>query len=91
MYDVIPWKDQINCVLEYCTTDLEHIIRDTSLVLRPADVKSFLKMLLEGLAHCHASYCIHRVRLCHSLMQAVQCNNAVHSSQSHLLSVCATC
>ena len=62
LFDVFPLKDRINCVLEYCTTDLERIIADPSLTLTPADVKSFMQMLLKGLAHCHACWILHRVR-----------------------------
>ena len=62
LYDVFPLKDRINCVLEYCTTDLEQIIQDRSLTLKPADIKSFMQMLLRGLAHCHACWVLHRVR-----------------------------
>ena len=42
--------------------DLERVIQDRSLPLPLADIKSYLRMLLEGLNHCHKFGIIHRVR-----------------------------
>jgi serine/threonine protein kinase len=50
----------VNLVFEYCETDLETIILDSSAVLSPADVKCHLKMLVSAVAHCHANYVLHR-------------------------------
>lgn len=41
-------------------SDLEAIIKDKSLVLSAADIKSYMKMLLEALKSCHESHIIHR-------------------------------
>ena len=38
------------------------MIQDRSLPLPLADIKSYLRMLLEGLNHCHKFGIIHRVR-----------------------------
>lgn len=47
-------------VLEYMESDLEAVIKDTSLVLSRADVKAYMRMALQGLAACHAHNIIHR-------------------------------
>ena len=47
-------------VLEYMESDLEAVIKDTSLVLSPADVKAYMQMALQGLAACHAHNVMHR-------------------------------
>lgn len=41
-------------------SDLEAIIKDKSVVLSPADIKSYMLMLLKGLAACHSKWVIHR-------------------------------
>lgn len=41
-------------------TDLELVIKDTSLQLGPADVKSYMQMLLQGLQACHQAWVLHR-------------------------------
>jgi cyclin-dependent kinase 7 len=47
-------------VLEYMESDLEAVIKDSSLVLSPSDIKSYMQMALQGLAVCHAHNVIHR-------------------------------
>lgn len=41
-------------------TDLEIVIKDRSIDLRPADVKSFMQMVLQGLDFCHKRWVLHR-------------------------------
>lgn len=60
LLDVWPSKRGISLVYEYMESDLEKVIRDRSLVLTGADVKAYLRMVLEGLAHCHARWVVHR-------------------------------
>lgn len=55
-------EDRIYIVEECCILDLERVIQDRSLPLPLADIKSYLRMLLEGLNHCHKFGIIHRVR-----------------------------
>ena len=47
-------------VFEYMESDLEAVIKDRSLVLSAADVKAYLRMVLQALAHCHARWVVHR-------------------------------
>ena len=41
-------------------TDLEIVIKDRSLTLSPADVKAYMKMVLQGLHFCHKRWVLHR-------------------------------
>ena len=41
-------------------TDLENVIKDKSVILRPSDVKAYLQMLLKGLGFCHSRWVLHR-------------------------------
>lgn len=41
-------------------TDLEIIIKDRSLTLSAADVKSYIQMVLQGLDFCHKHWVLHR-------------------------------
>lgn len=41
-------------------TDLEIVIKDRSVDLRPADVKSYMQMVLQGLSFCHKRWVLHR-------------------------------
>ncbi|VAH18842.1 unnamed protein product [Triticum turgidum subsp. durum] len=41
-------------------TDLEAVIRDRNIVLSPADIKSYIQMMLKGLAFCHKKWVLHR-------------------------------
>ena len=47
-------------VFEFMQTDLEIIIKDRSLTLSPADVKSYIQMVLKGLDFCHKRWVLHR-------------------------------
>ena len=42
------------------TSDLEAVIKDTSHILSLADIKSYMKMILGGLAALHKKWIIHR-------------------------------
>lgn len=61
MLDVfVSEEGNINLVLEFLPSDLEGLIKDKSLVFGPADVKSWLLMLLRGVNHCHRNFVLHR-------------------------------
>lgn len=47
-------------VFEYCETDLELVIKDSSLIFAAADVKAYMQMILQGLAFCHERWVLHR-------------------------------
>lgn len=42
-------------------TDLEVIVKDTNIVLTPANIKSYIIMTLEGLEYLHLNWVLHRV------------------------------
>ena len=47
-------------VFEFMASDLEAVIKNTAVVLSPADVKSYMQMILRGLAACHQRWVVHR-------------------------------
>lgn len=52
----------ISLVYDFMVTDLEEIIRDReNIVLSPADIKSYMIMMLCGLEYLHANWILHRV------------------------------
>lgn len=61
LFDCIPHKKRnLQLVFEYCETDLELVIKDRSLMFSAADVKSYMQMILQGLAFCHDHWVLHR-------------------------------
>lgn len=56
----ISSSQNLSIVLELMESDLEAVIRDSSLVLSPADIKSYMQMALKGLEACHAHHVVHR-------------------------------
>lgn len=50
----------LNLVLEFLDTDLERLIKDKSIVFAPADIKSWMAMMLRGLEYCHCHFYLHR-------------------------------
>ena len=48
------------------------IIKDTSLVLTPANIKAYILMTLQGLEYMHHHWVLHRVRHTRSLFQDSQ-------------------
>jgi len=60
LIDVFAHDGVIYLVFEYMQTDLETVVRDEEIVLSPADIKSYMQMLLEGVEHCHKNWVLHR-------------------------------
>ncbi|XP_048583751.1 cyclin-dependent kinase 7 isoform X1 [Nematostella vectensis] len=60
LLDVFGHKSSISLVFPFMETDLEVLIKDTSIVLSPADVKSFTIMTLKGLEYLHSHWILHR-------------------------------
>ncbi|EPS72121.1 hypothetical protein M569_02636 [Genlisea aurea] len=60
LIDAFPHKGNLHLVFEFMETDLEAVIRDRNLVLSPADIKSYIQMMLKGLAFCHRKWVLHR-------------------------------
>jgi hypothetical protein len=46
-------------------TDLEVIIKDSNIVLTPANIKAYLLMTLQGLEYLHINWILHRVPTTH--------------------------
>lgn len=47
-------------VYEYLDSDLECLIRDRATIISAADVKTYMQMMLKGLAFCHKHWILHR-------------------------------
>ncbi|EDO27019.1 predicted protein, partial [Nematostella vectensis] len=60
LLDVFGHKSSISLVFPFMETDLEVLIKDTCIVLSPADVKSFTIMTLKGLEYLHSHWILHR-------------------------------
>lgn len=60
LIDVFHYKQNLHLVFEFMETDLEAVIRDRNIFLSPADIKSYLLMILQGLAYCHKKWVLHR-------------------------------
>ncbi|KAI7867739.1 kinase-like domain-containing protein [Spinellus fusiger] len=60
LIDVFSHKTNLNLVLEYLDSDLEQVIKDKSILFMPADIKSWMLMILRGLDHCHRHFILHR-------------------------------
>ena len=60
LLDVFHHNGKLNLVFEAMETDLDAVLSDRALVLGMADVKSYLRMLLQGVAFCHRNYVVHR-------------------------------
>lgn len=60
LIDVFLSSNNLNLVLEFLPADLEMLIKDTSIVFKSADIKSWLLMTLRGIHHCHRNFILHR-------------------------------
>ncbi|KAI8802397.1 kinase-like domain-containing protein [Cladochytrium replicatum] len=60
LIDVYSHKQNLNLVLEFLETDLEMIIKTKSIAFSAGDVKSWMKMTLQGVAFCHRNFILHR-------------------------------
>ena len=45
---------------EYMDSDLECLIRDRATIISPADVKSYMQMVLQSLLACKQHWVLHR-------------------------------
>lgn len=60
LIDVFSHKQNLNLILEFLTADLEHLIKDKSIVFSKSDVKSWILMTLRGLHYLHSRFILHR-------------------------------
>ncbi|KAI2664401.1 Cyclin-dependent kinase 7 [Labeo rohita] len=61
LLDAFGHKSNISLVFDFMETDLEVIIKDTSLVLTPANIKAYILMTLQGLEYMHNHWILHRL------------------------------
>jgi cyclin-dependent kinase 7 len=60
LVDVFLTGDSLHMVMEYCPFDLKDVIYDKKIFLTEAHIKSYMKMLLQGLEACHENFILHR-------------------------------
>lgn len=60
LLDTFSTKSSLVLVFEFMEWSLEDVIRDKNKALSEADVKSFMQMVLQALAHVHSLQAIHR-------------------------------
>jgi len=60
LVDVFGHKSNVSIVMDFMDTDLEIIIKDTSIVLTPANIKSYTLQTLLGLEYMHSMWILHR-------------------------------
>lgn len=60
LLDVFGHKSNISLIFEYMDTDLEVIILDQTIILKPGDIKSYVLMTLQGLEYLHMNWILHR-------------------------------
>ncbi|KAF6028920.1 Cdk7 [Bugula neritina] len=58
--NVFGQKSNVSLVMDFMDTDLEIIIRDKSLILTPANIKSYILQTLLGCEYLHNSWILHR-------------------------------
>ncbi|XP_023222521.1 cyclin-dependent kinase 20-like [Centruroides sculpturatus] len=61
LLDVFPHGSGIVLVFEYMPTDLSVLLRDADHPLLESQIKSYMQMLLKGVAYCHSHGILHRV------------------------------
>ena len=59
--EVFPHGSVIVFVFEFMLSDLSEVIRKVEKPLTEAQVKSYMLMLLKGIAYCHENNIMHRV------------------------------
>uniref|UniRef100_A0A3Q0S9B5 [RNA-polymerase]-subunit kinase n=1 Tax=Amphilophus citrinellus TaxID=61819 RepID=A0A3Q0S9B5_AMPCI len=60
LLDAFGHKSNISLVFDFMETDLDVIIKDTSLVLTPANIKACILVTLQGLEYIHQHWVLHR-------------------------------
>jgi len=60
LVDVFGHKSNVSIVMDFMDTDLEVIIKDSSIVLSAANIKSYILQTLQGLEYLHTNWILHR-------------------------------
>ena len=71
--EVFPHGTGFVLVFEYMLSDLSEVIRIAERPLTEAQVKSYMLMLLKGVAFCHENNIMHRVRLSFCIGLVLRC------------------
>lgn len=61
LLDAFPSGLDFIMVFEYMPTGLWEVLRDADISLTMGQIKTYMKMLLEGMAYVHGKHIIHRV------------------------------
>lgn len=79
LVDVFLIHEDINLVFEFCETDLESILMEQSVILKPEHIKCHMRMLLEGLGYLHDNFVLHRVRALRQRQRVMPKNCGTHA------------
>ena len=60
LLDVFVHDEKVHLVFEFCTYDLEKVVRDPTIILYESEVAAYLTMLLRGLEALHGVWVLHR-------------------------------
>ncbi|XP_044736120.1 cyclin-dependent kinase 7 [Chrysoperla carnea] len=60
LLDVFGHKSNVSLVFDFMDTDLEILIKDTTIVLTPANIKAYTLMTVQGLEYLHLNWILHR-------------------------------
>lgn len=60
LLDIFGHKSNISLIFDFMDTDLEVIILDQSIILKPSDIKAYMMMTLQGLEYLHLHWILHR-------------------------------
>ena len=71
LVEVYCYNSSISLVFEFCTTDLEVVIKDSKQILDAQIIKAHMLGSLRGLAHCHANWILHRNAAARSLQHCI--------------------
>lgn len=75
LMDVFGHKSNVSLVFDFMDTDLEVIIKDSNIVLTPANIKAYMLMTLQGLEYLHINWILHRDLKPNNLL--VNCNGVL--------------
>lgn len=60
LLDVFGHKSNVSLVFDFMDTDLEVIIKDSSVILTTPNIKAYMLMTLQGLEYLHVNWILHR-------------------------------
>lgn len=60
LLDVFGHKSNVSLVFDFMDTDMEVLIKDSSIVLTPGHIKAYTLMTLQGLEYLHQNWILHR-------------------------------